>query len=156
VGTSLESSGEGLFGCKGRPVQVPLDQLEQLLPSVIDALPPVPSTPTRQGIVPASFVMVDGRPRPQGDGFYLDLPTERTLGTRVTWTWLTPDGPQEAGGSLVSGFPEDWSALSGPVTPEGQAVIGTIEVFATDVPPGHLWKPEARGFERLHTAALLP
>jgi hypothetical protein len=178
AGTFPQGNGESLLGCTGRPIEVPvqatrsviaeahfaqdpdakqqLDQIQRLLPGALEALPPVPSVPVRQGVVPAHFVVRDGRPQPEGEAFAVALPTERTLGTRVTWLWITPEGPQEAGSTLVGGFPEDWSELSGPPNPEGHKVMGTLEVFATDVPPGHHWIPEAQGFERLHTAALVP
>ena len=167
--------GEALIGCNGRPIAAPieagrsilaawfeqdpvaqkeLDALLTSLPAAVAALPPTPSAPTRPGTVPSGFVMIDGRPVPGGGAFQLYLPTDRTVGTRVTWTLHGPNGPEPGGVSLVSGFPEDWSALAGPVVPEGYTVRGTLEVFATDEPPGPEWTPERSDFERLHTAAL--
>jgi hypothetical protein len=164
--------GESLLGCTGRRVllgsfvsdlafgsspadQQRLDALTEVLTGDHEALSPTPTSPSRRHTVPSSFVMQQGRPVPGGGMFGLELPAEGTVGVRVTWTLLGPDGPVEANTLLVSGLPEDWSELAGPVVPEGQRAVGTLEVFATDVPPGPHWSPEGRGFERLHTATLL-
>lgn len=178
--TGRQGGGESLLGCEGRPVALDVpegldgrsvitlegasewasvsafESMLRGLPSIIAAMPPTPTVPTRGDSAPFGVVEgIDGRLQPGGSEGWVYVPEGKIIGTRVTWRFTLPDGAEVDGGTvLVGGLPDDWAPLASAPVPEGALVRATLEVFATDVPIGPEWTPEAAGFERLRTAAI--